>query len=43
MHLAVFSASFLPSVLVPLSCLIFPGVAMAAFLLYVEREDAPTG
>jgi hypothetical protein len=28
---------------VVLSCLVFPAVAMAAFLLYIEREDAPTG
>jgi len=42
MYLALFSASFAPSFLVPLTCLVFPGVAMAAFFLYVEREDAPT-
>ena len=42
MYLALFSASFLPSLLVPLTGLIFPGVAMAAFLLYGERED-PSG
>lgn len=42
MYLALFSASFLPSVLVPLTCLVFPGVAMAAFFLYIERED-PSG
>jgi photosystem I reaction center subunit VIII len=29
--------------LVPLSCLVFPAVAMALFFLYIEREDAPTG
>lgn len=39
----LFSASFLPSFLVVLSCLVFPAVAMAAFFLYIEREDAPTG
>lgn len=39
----MFSASFLPSLLVPLSCLVFPAVAMALFFLYVEREDSPTG
>lgn len=42
MYLALFSASYLPSVLVPLSCLVFPGIAGAAFFLYVERED-PSG
>lgn len=38
----MFSASFLPSVLVPLTCLIFPAVAMAFLFLYIERED-PSG
>jgi photosystem I subunit 8 len=38
----MFSASYLPSILVPLSCLVFPAVAMALLLLYVERED-PSG
>ena len=38
----LFSASFLPSVLVVLTCLVFPAIAMAAFFLYIERED-PTG
>ena len=42
MFLGLFSASFLPSVLVPLSCLIFPAIGFAAFFLYAERED-PTG
>ncbi|WP_250122892.1 photosystem I reaction center subunit VIII [Chroococcidiopsis sp. CCMEE 29] len=42
MYLALFSASFLPSLLIPLTCWVFPAVAMAAFFLYVEREDAPT-
>ncbi len=38
----LFSASFLPSLLVVLTCLVFPAAAMALFLLYIERED-PTG
>ena len=42
MYLALFSAGYLPSLLVPLSCLVFPGIAMAAFFLYAERED-PSG
>ena len=42
MYLALFSANFLPAFLVPLSCLVFPAVAGAAFFLYVERED-PSG
>ncbi len=32
-------ASFLPSVLVPLTGLIFPAVTMAFFFLYIERDD----
>lgn len=43
MLFAVFTASFLPSILVPLTCLVFPAVGMAAFFLYIEREDSPTG
>ncbi len=39
----LFSASYLPSLLVPLSCLVFPAVGMALLFLYIEREDAPTG
>jgi len=38
----MFSASFLPSILVPLTVLVFPGVAMALLFLYIERED-PSG
>ncbi len=38
----LFSASYLPSILVVLTCLVFPIAAMAAFFLYIERED-PTG
>lgn len=33
------AASFLPSVLVPLTGLVFPAVAMAFMLLYMERDD----
>lgn len=39
--LAAFSP-YLPSLLVPLTGLIFPAVAMAFFFLYMERED-PSG
>ncbi|PPS44248.1 photosystem I reaction center subunit VIII [Chroococcidiopsis sp. TS-821] len=38
----MFSASFLPSILVPLTGLVFPAIAMALLLIYVERED-PSG
>ncbi|HEY9780701.1 MAG TPA: photosystem I reaction center subunit VIII [Leptolyngbyaceae cyanobacterium] len=38
----LFSASYLPSLLVPLSCLVFPAIAGALFFLYIERED-PSG
>lgn len=41
-YLMLFSASYLPSLLVPLTCLVFPGVAMALFVLYGEKED-PSG
>ncbi len=33
------AASFLPSILVPLTGLIFPAVTMAFFFLYIERDD----
>ncbi|GAX39381.1 photosystem I reaction center subunit VIII [Tolypothrix sp. NIES-4075] len=33
------SASFLPSILVPLTGLIFPAVVFAFMLVYIERED----
>ncbi|MBD1926865.1 photosystem I reaction center subunit VIII [Trichocoleus sp. FACHB-90] len=36
------AASFLPSILVPLTGLVFPAIAMAFFFLYIEHED-PTG
>ncbi|MFE1746924.1 photosystem I reaction center subunit VIII [Coleofasciculus sp. H7-2] len=34
------AASFLPSILVPLTGLVFPAVAMAFLFLYIEHEDA---
>ncbi|NEU75658.1 photosystem I reaction center subunit VIII [Hassallia byssoidea VB512170] len=33
------SASFLPSILVPLTGLIFPAVTFAFMLIYIERDD----
>ncbi|AFY49360.1 MULTISPECIES: photosystem I reaction center subunit VIII [Nostocaceae] len=33
------AASFLPSIFVPLTGLVFPAVAMAFMLLYIERDD----
>ncbi|MDB9444862.1 photosystem I reaction center subunit VIII [Anabaenopsis tanganyikae CS-531] len=33
------AASFLPSILVPLTGLVFPAVTMAFLMLYIERED----
>jgi photosystem I subunit 8 len=33
------AASFLPSVLVPLTGLVFPALTMAFLLLYMERDD----
>ncbi|MBD1833677.1 photosystem I reaction center subunit VIII [Funiculus sociatus GB2-A5] len=36
------AASFLPSILVPLTGLVFPAIAMAFLFLYIEHED-PTG
>ncbi len=38
----MFAASYLPSLLVPLTGLIFPAVAMALLFVYIEREE-PTG
>jgi len=35
----VAGAEFLPSILVPLVGLVFPGVAMAAFFIYSAGED----
>jgi photosystem I reaction center subunit VIII len=31
--------SYLPSILVPLVGLVFPGVAMAAFFIYSQKEE----
>ncbi|MCG9891758.1 MAG: photosystem I reaction center subunit VIII [Thermosynechococcaceae cyanobacterium MS004] len=36
------SADLLPTVLVPLTGLVFPAVAMAFLFLYIEKED-PNG
>ncbi len=36
------TAAYLPSILVPLTGLIFPAVAMAFLFLYIEHED-PSG
>nr|AIT94152.1 subunit VIII of photosystem I [Marsupiomonas sp. NIES 1824] len=33
------AASFLPSILVPLTGLVFPAVAMAALFLYIEKDE----
>ncbi|MEB3179002.1 MAG: photosystem I reaction center subunit VIII [Nostocaceae cyanobacterium] len=33
------AASFLPSILVPLTGLVFPAVTMAALFLYIERDS----
>lgn len=33
------SASFLPSILVPLTGLIVPAVTFAFMLIYIERDD----
>ncbi|MGI8933015.1 MAG: photosystem I reaction center subunit VIII [Phormidesmis sp.] len=37
------TASFLPTILVPLVGLVFPAVTMAALFLYIERGQAKTG
>ena len=34
------TASFLPSLLVPIVGIVFPAVAMAALFLYIERGQA---
>lgn len=34
------TAGYLPSILVPLTGLVFPAVAMAFLFLYIEREDS---
>nr|YP_001687226.1 photosystem I subunit VIII [Aneura mirabilis]YP_009414495.1 photosystem I subunit VIII [Aneura pinguis]YP_010947101.1 photosystem I subunit VIII [Aneura maxima]ABS54487.1 photosystem I subunit VIII [Aneura mirabilis]ARV78204.1 photosystem I subunit VIII [Aneura pinguis]ARV78346.1 photosystem I subunit VIII [Aneura pinguis]ARV78416.1 photosystem I subunit VIII [Aneura pinguis]ASN73809.1 photosystem I subunit VIII [Aneura pinguis] len=33
------TASYLPSILVPLVGLVFPAIAMASLFIYIERED----
>nr|WGO60313.1 photosystem I subunit VIII [Aneura pinguis]WGO60399.1 photosystem I subunit VIII [Aneura pinguis] len=33
------TASYLPSILVPLIGLVFPAIAMASLFIYIERED----
>ena len=33
------AASFVPSILVPLTGLVFPAVGMAFMLLYMERDN----
>ncbi|KAF3889460.1 MULTISPECIES: photosystem I reaction center subunit VIII [Nostocales] len=35
----MYSASFLPSILVPLTGLVIPGIVSAFMLLYIERDD----
>ncbi|WP_460200485.1 photosystem I reaction center subunit VIII [Scytonema sp. NUACC21] len=35
----MYAASFLPSILVPLTCLVTPAVVSAFMLLYIERDD----
>jgi photosystem I subunit 8 len=33
------SASYLPSILVPLVGIVFPAVTMALLFIYIQRED----
>ncbi len=33
------AASFVPSILVPLTCLVFPALTFAFMLLFAENED----
>jgi photosystem I reaction center subunit VIII len=33
------TAASLPAILVPLVGIVFPGISMALFFLYVEKED----
>lgn len=33
------TASYLPSIFVPLVGLVFPAITMASLFLYIERED----
>lgn len=32
-------SAYLPSILVPLVGLVFPGIAMASLFLYIEKQD----
>ena len=32
------AASYLPSILVPLVGLVFPGIAMASIFIYIEKD-----
>ncbi len=38
----MYSASFLPTILIPIVGWVFPAVAMAFLFIYIERED-PSG
>ena len=33
------TASYFPSILVPLTGIIFPGIGMALLFLYIEKDD----
>jgi len=33
------TASFLPSILVPIVGIVFPGLAFALFFLYIEQDE----
>lgn len=33
------TASYLPSILVPLIGIVFPGLAMALLFIYIEKDD----
>nr|QCI08635.1 photosystem I reaction center subunit VIII [Spermothamnion repens] len=33
------TASYLPSILVPLTGIVFPGLSMALLFLYIEQEN----
>jgi photosystem I subunit VIII len=38
----MYSASFLPTILIPIIGWVFPAVVMAFLFIYIERED-PSG
>ena len=38
LYFIIMSATFLPSILVPLVGLVFPGIAIGAFFLYSQKE-----